>query len=163
MDVANVTAGIAGRVRPVETILVLIDEQPWAALYRTGIGFGLLPAAAAVFGSTVSGSQVAIFLGAVLIGLRVVPMVLRRALPIPRSVRSVWTERRQLAVRYDSYQWQKLFWIGLGMCGYMVGTNRFSLVPGLIALFCLVAGIAGFVVWRFRRAQLPTAPRVPQS
>ena len=35
-----------------------------------------------------------------------------------RSEDNLWLERRNIAKQHDSYQWQKLFWIGLGMLPY---------------------------------------------
>ncbi len=57
---------------------------------------------------------------ALLIGLRVVPAVLRELLPFSAEAKQIWFDRRQIAKRYDSYQWQKLFWVGLGLLPYAV-------------------------------------------
>lgn len=50
--------------------------------------------------------------------LRLVPAVLRRIFPFSSEAKDLWFQRRNLGKRYDSYQWQKLFWLGLGMLPY---------------------------------------------
>ena len=61
--------------------------------------------------------DLALFL-ALLIGLRVGPAVLRKVLPFSAEAKQIWLDRRQIAKKYDSYQWQKLFWVGLGLLPY---------------------------------------------
>lgn len=88
---------------------------------------------------------------AVLAALRVGPAIVRRVFRFPDDVREVWAERRQLAKRYDSYQWRKLFWLGVGLCAYLA--LRRDGQPGKLglSLACLLGGVAGSLVWAKRR------------
>lgn len=92
----------------------------------------------------------ALFFG-LLVGLRVVPAVLRMILPFSAETKGIWFERRQLAKRYDSYQWQKLFWIGAGLLAFAAIGG--GLRPGeqVVALICLVGGGAGLWFWHTAR------------
>jgi len=92
-------------------------------------------------------TALALFIG-LLVVLRVVPAVLRRALPFSVEAKEIWAEQRNIAKRHDSYQWQKLFWIGLGLVPYAViggGLRNGELV---VTLFCLIGGSAGLLFWR---------------
>lgn len=65
--------------------------------------------------------------------------------------------RRDIARWHDSYAWQKLLWIGLGILPHaLIGAG---LLPGeyVVALLCLVAGGVGLFFWKRTSAvQLPT-------
>ena len=145
---------------PVEDLLLHVDEPPFDACIRIAIGFATLPMLERVTQLSGLGSSlwvlVPLFLG-VLFLLRLVPAVLRKLLPFSPSVKSVWAERRQLAVRYDSYQWQKLFWIGIGLIGYAGVSNRVWSVQGCLAAACLVSGAFGLASWRGKKAQIDSA------
>lgn len=84
----------------------------------------------------------------VLLSCRFVPLILRRLLPFEASTQAVWFERRQLAKRYDSYQWRKLLWFGLGMSVVqtVVGWSSQPLV--VLTVLFLLSGLAGIFVWR---------------
>jgi hypothetical protein len=41
--------------------------------------------------------------------------VLRKVLPFSAEAKQIWSDRRQVAKLHDSYQWQKLFWVALGL------------------------------------------------
>jgi hypothetical protein len=139
-------------MRSLERFLIALDEGMWGAIYRVGLGLAMPP----VFG-VLSGGQdsilgfVAFFL-AVLIGLRVGPVVFRRALPFSAQAKDIWTRRRTLAKRYDSYQWQKLFWVGLGLLPYVVAAQGTRPGELLVTALCLIGGGAGQFVWRKARA-----------
>ncbi len=101
-----------------ERFLVRLDSGPWAAVSRAVLGFAMLPAFRRIAaGDDQVWISLALFV-ALLIGLRVIPALLRGVLPFSAETRSIWVQRRQIAKRYDSYQWQKLLWIGLGLSGF---------------------------------------------
>jgi len=82
-----------------------------------------------------------------MLSLRIVPVFLRKLLPLSAEVKTIWAERRQLAKRYDSFQWQKLFFIGLGLAGYTLFSR--ALFPSTVAVsgFCVLFGAIGLVRW----------------
>jgi hypothetical protein len=84
---------------------------------------------------------------ALLLGLRVGPAVLRLVLPFSAEAKEIWSERRFLAKRYDSYQWQKLFWLGLGMLPYVVAARGTRLGELAVTGLCLIAGGVGQLIW----------------
>jgi hypothetical protein len=92
----------------------------------------------------------------VLIGVRLIPAFIRRMAPFSDEVQAAWARRRQLAKRFDSYQWSKLLWFGVGMALHVFWAGRLS--PGTLALvaFCLIGGGLGLWQWR-RRLTDPTA------
>jgi succinate dehydrogenase hydrophobic anchor subunit len=94
------------------------------------------------------------FLAVVLVAYRIVPLVFRKALPFEESTRAIWFERRQLAKRFDSYQWRKLFWFGLGMGSFQVFGGWSSRPQLVLTCVCLVSGVAGLLVWRCRQKEL---------
>src|ERR1700722_6836352 len=116
--------GTSDAVRPLERWLVRLEDRPWEGVYRVVIGFLTIPASSALLGAHGSGwSLTACFL-AVLFTLRLGPAVLRKLVPFSGAVLAVWAKRRQIAKRYDSYQWKKLFWIGIGLTVYVVAFDR---------------------------------------
>jgi hypothetical protein len=145
---------------PVEDLLLHVDQPPFDALVRIAIGFATLPVLERVTqwsGLESSGWVfVPLFLG-VLFMLRLVPALVRKLLPFSPSIKSVWAERRQLAVRYDSYQWQKLFWIGIGLVGYAGVSDRLWSARGGLAAACLVSGALGLASWRGKKSQIDSA------
>jgi hypothetical protein len=82
-----------------------------------------------------------------------VPAILRKILPFSAAARTVWAERRQMAKRVDSYQWRKLFWIGMGLGLFTLQSgHRFPALLGL-TFGCLAAGAIGLATWRYRAAR----------
>jgi hypothetical protein len=73
----------------------------------------------------------------------------------------IWRDRRNVAKVHDSYQWQKLFWVGLGLLPYAVVGDGLRNDEMAVTLFCLIGGAAGLVVWS-RVNDAPTAA-VPAS
>ncbi len=132
----------------IEQFLVKLDSGLWSAVSRIVLGFCIPP----VFRAVTGGHDriwiaLLLFLG-LLIGLRVIPAVLRMILPFSAETKAIWFQRRQLAKRYDSYQWQKLFWVGAGLVAFAAFVG--GLRPGeqVLALICLVGGGAGLAYWR---------------
>ncbi len=104
--------------RAFEQLLIDLDSDGWSSISRVALGLAILPAFRALSGGNNRPlTFAALFLG-VLVALRVVPAVLRRILPFSAEAKAIWAERRNIARQYDSYQWQKLFWIGLGLLPY---------------------------------------------
>jgi hypothetical protein len=118
------------------------------------VGYLVVPAWSASTGGRSADWTVFPFFLAILVALRVVPAVLRKLLPFGGSVQAIWTERRQLAKRFDSYQWQKLFWIGLGLALYTLQSGRRFGALLTLMFICLLTGALGLLFWRHRAAQL---------
>ena len=128
-------------------MLLKLDDGPFAAVNRMAFGFLILPATQWILGSNPPGwSLVAVLLAALFL-LRLVPAVLRKLMPISDKVRSVWWTRRQLAKRYDCYQWQKLFWIGLGLTLSAATASQFNSVLVSVCALSLLGGAIGIVRW----------------
>jgi hypothetical protein len=131
-----------------ERVIVRADEWRWVTFPRAVLGYALVPTWTVLTGrQSTDWTLIPFFLG-VLVALRLVPVVLRKLLPFSPAVRAIWTERRELAKRYDSYQWQKLLGMGLGLAIYTVQTTPRP--ASLIALtgFCLLGGAVGMATWR---------------
>ena len=92
-----------------------------------------------------------LFVG-LLIALRVVPAVVRHILPFSAEVKQIWVERRMIAKRHNSYQWQKLFWIGLGLLPYAVIGDGLRNGELVVTFTCMIGGIAGLLCWRMTGA-----------
>jgi hypothetical protein len=138
-----------------ERLLVAVDRDPWSAIYRGAIGFAIPPVFRALTGGHDSIWITSALFLALLIGLRIGPVVLRRLLRFSAEARETWAARRALSKEYDSYAWQKLFWIGLGLL--LFGAVGGGLQNGefAIAVFCLIGGGAGLLLWRSARTVRP--------
>jgi hypothetical protein len=135
-----------------ERFLVRLDGGPWIAVSRVALGFVIAPAFRTIAAEQ---DQVVITLAlllALLIGLRVLPALLRGALPFSAEARSIWSQRRQVAKIYDSYQWQKLFWIGLGLLAFAAVSGGQRTGELVIMVFCLIGGTAGLLLWQRNKA-----------
>jgi len=138
----------------IESVAVRLDQAPWAPLWRFVLGWSIV---AAWIGATRDARRTAafiVFFLGVLFAVRLVPAVLRKLLPFSASAQAIWAERRRFAKRFDSYQWQKLFWIGLGCTVYL--SVSAGAAGGLwpVAILCLASGASGLMTWRFRKAQI---------
>lgn len=134
-------------MRSLERFLIGVDSWPWSAISRVGIGLGIPPVFRALSGSHDSvWAFLALFIG-LLIVLRLVPALLRLALPFSAETKEIWAERRALGKRYDSYQWRKLFWIGLGLLPY-VAVGEARIAEFVVTVFCLIGGSLGQLIWR---------------
>ena len=135
-------------MRAVEKALVGVTAAPWHAGYLVPTGFAILATFDALFGADGSlSSLLLVFFGA-LLALRLAPAMLRRALPVSREVHSAWFRHRVLAKNYDSYQWQKLLWIGAGMATYLVFSAHRDVVQAGLTVGSIVAGTIGMALWR---------------
>lgn len=134
-----------------EQLIVWLEEFPWCALYRIATGYLLLLLFSMVAGKDAEDWQLFVWFLGVLVAMRFVPAIVRRVVPFSGKVRGVWTEKRQLAKQFDSYQWKKLIWIGIGMVGYLILSGPSGSWPSnLLAGFCLIGGGVGVLVWRCR-------------
>ena len=144
----------------IESALARIEQPPWSAIYRLGIGFLVLPFYTLCLGRDGSFRSLGLFFLGVLVALKLVPAISRRVLPFTGETQALWTQQRQLTKLYDSYQWQKLFWIGLGMASFMALSADRGLPRVALASACLVTGGCGLAVWWGRRRsaiKLPSA------
>jgi len=133
-------------IQPLEKLLENVERSPWNAMYRVAIGFLTFPVFGYLFKSDSVNHQL-LFFASVLLANRLVPLVLRRVLPFSKELRASWTRRRLLAKQYDSYQWRKLFWIGLGIAIFVVYSGQLMGLRGVLALGCLISGSIGLVIW----------------
>ena len=151
----------APEIGTIARVLLNIDDGAFGALYRVLIGFATLPAMSLLLGNDGSDWTVVPFLLSILLLLRIVPAVIRKLVPFSGAMREAWAVRRQTAKRYDSYQWRKLTWIGVGLALYIAASGQISLSRIVVCSACLLAGIAGMVRWHSvspngRHAGLPT-------
>jgi hypothetical protein len=132
----------------IERFLINLDSWPWSAVYRVALGLGI----PLVFGALSGGRDgiwtFPVFFIGVLAALRVVPAALRRVLPFSAEAKKVWAERRNIARWHDSYQWQKLFWIGLGLLPHAFIGDGLANGTLLVTLICLIGGGVGLPFWR---------------
>ena len=142
----NATAEISAPTRPFEKLLLQIERQPFAALYRMAIGF-LLLLAYQRFPGIKSPTVFLLYFVCVLLAIRVVPLVIRKVLPFSREIQLLWFSRRNLGKEYDSFQWRKLFWIGLGMAAYMVAYGDRTSTLLFIAGVCIIGGAVAHLIW----------------
>jgi hypothetical protein len=130
-----------------ERFLVRLDSWPFDAILRAILGLAIVPVFRLLSGGHAQvWTLLALFVG-LLICLRVGPAVVRHVLPFSDEAKKAWSERRNLAKQYDSYQWQKLFWIGLGLLPYNLlgeGPKDGELA---LTLICLFGGSAGLLFW----------------
>jgi hypothetical protein len=131
-----------------ETLARGVETPPWHAGYRLVIGFCLVPFLAWWPGGNRSDWRLFPLFILVLLTLRLVPAVARRLLPVSEALRTHWTHQRLLAKRFDSYQWRKLVWFGLGLTAYLAVNGRADAVPTGLAAACLMTG--GLGAWRWR-------------
>jgi hypothetical protein len=135
-------------IKPLERFLIVLDSGQWSAISRVGFGLAIPPVFRALSGGHDSlWTFLAFFIG-LLVALRVVPAVLRLALPFSAEAKAIWAERRFLAKRYDSYQWQKLFWIGLGLLPHVVAAGAVRNGELVVAIVSLIGGSLGLLLWR---------------
>jgi hypothetical protein len=140
-------------MKPFERFAVGIDSGLWSAVYRGAVGFLIPPVFRFLSGGYDSIWVTSVLFVGLLVALRVGPTVLRYALPFSAEAKQIWAARRDVGKQHDSYAWQKLFWIGLGLLLY--GAVGGGLRSGELAvtLFCLFGGGSGLLAWRGVRAK----------
>jgi hypothetical protein len=148
-----------------EGLVLRLEEAPWAPLYRFALGYAIKPLASSTFRDG-AWWTLPVTLLCVLFALRLGPAVLRKVLGFSEDARRIWARRRQLAKHYDSYQWRKLLWIGLGLGAYALQSRDTS--PSILALtlICILGGGLGVIVWNrtgLDRSGAETAPQVVRA
>jgi len=144
-------------VARVEDALRRLEAAPLSQAYQVAIGFLVVPAFVRLRGSDASDWRLFPFFLLTLLAVRLVPAVIRHLLPFSSELRSYWFARRILAKRYDSYQWRKLLWYGLGMTAYLGVSGGAGEVERILALACISSGAAGEIAWRRREAKTSDA------
>lgn len=142
-------------------VVVRLDQGPWCSILRVALGYGIARLWWGLWGADGSVWTLGLAVLVTLIALRIGPMVFRKMFRFDDAARATWAHRRQLAKRFDSYQWQKLFWIGLGLglYGYLSGRRLEPLIR--VTWFVLGCGAIGQLVWLYRSAQLRRVVPVP--
>jgi len=143
----------------VERVLIGFETRPWDILYRALIGLAALWIESRLVMSGVADSDwllVPVLL-AVFLALRVIPVVVRKLVPFSKSAQEVWVQRRTMAKRYDSYQWQKLLGFGIGLALHTVVFGPLSTARIAITTFCLVCGAVGTIIWHKTSEQINAA------
>jgi hypothetical protein len=131
-------------------LLARLTQMPWNAVYFVPLGYAVMVLFQQMMGSTKSlTGLLAILLGA-LAALRAGALVLRCCLPFPAALKENWAQQRLLGKRYDSYQWRKLFWVGVGMAVY-VSIEHASVMERWIAVLATGAGALGHWFWWRRK------------
>jgi len=142
---------IQRQMQSVEKLLLRIEQRPWDAISRVVIGVCIPGIFRFIFRADGSPLALVLFLLGMIGTLRIVPAILRRLLPFSAEAQADWAGRRMLAKRYDSYQWQKLFWIGLGVAFDAALSAQYYNSSIVLASVCVIPGFVGLVVWRIRR------------
>jgi hypothetical protein len=135
-----------------ERVLLLVERLPWSAVYRAALGYAVVPTYVAVFGLPPGWGVILWFL-AVLVALRMSCAVARKAFPFSAQARDEWAKRRMLAKRFDSYQWQKLTWFGVGLAVQAFVSGAVGGAVGALTMACLIGGFLGLITWQRARAR----------
>lgn len=135
-----------------ERLLIGVDRFPAGALLRVAVGFSFLAAFARLAPSSTSPWVVLMSFVGVLVSFRLIPAFVRRVAPFSDEVHAVWARRRGLAKRFDSYQWGKLLWFGVGMALHVAWMGAPPPATGVLVALCLVGGGLGLWQWRRRIA-----------
>jgi hypothetical protein len=146
----------------IERWLVRADAMPWGAFFRIAIGYEFVNVHLSSSAQHALGWNLVAWFIVLLVALRVIPAILRKLLPFSPEANAIWAQRRMLAKRFDSFQWQKLLWFGVGMLACMLASRRVERPVALLALFCVVGGGLGMALWR-RNANDHAAGRQPKA
>jgi hypothetical protein len=135
-----------------DRLLLLADEGPFHPL-RIAVGFFLLPLWLFTTGPDPAGWTLLPFFLLVLGVIRLLPRILRPVLPVSQDVRELWAARREWGKKYDSYQWRKLFAVGIGLAIYVTAVRDNRPASAILTLVCLCAGSLGLIAWRRVRTE----------
>jgi hypothetical protein len=133
-----------------DKVYVNLDTGVPGALLRIVLGILFVRAVGLVNPLAGPGTMIAYFL-AMLFAFKVFAVVSRRVARVSSVVQSHWEWRRTLARYYDSYQWRKLLWFGIGI---MMGDAPHwpeTTARWVLGLACVAAGAAAEIVWRRHR------------
>lgn len=123
------------------------EGPPWHAAYRMAIGFFQIPLFSWWGGGDGSDWRFFPFFIFTLLTLRIVPAIVRHVLPFSEDLQAHWFRHRLLAKRFDSFQWRKLLWFGLGLAAYLTLVGSTDVVHTVLAVSCLLAGGLGVLKW----------------
>ncbi len=139
MKIAHLTA--------FEGLLIALDDGVWHGVSRVIEGFFILPLIGVFAGDRDTiWLPFAVFFG-LLFALRIIPALLRAVIPFSPDAKAIWVANRRISKRHDSYQWQKLFWLGLGMLLYAIVRGGIRAGDMAIVIFSLTTGAAGLFFW----------------
>ena len=153
----------SGNFGTLERLVLSLESSPWDKLYRAIIGYCVMPAYVRWVGGSAKSWNIIAFFLVVLLALRVVPGVIRRVLPFSSDLKLVWADRRAMAKRYDSYQWRKLFSLGVGLITYIILSGKFYGPPLILGVFCVVLGGIGDLKWCRRNKSMTSKPAASAS
>ena len=139
----------------IERVLLNLDVGPSGAILRVALGAALVFALHLLVpgvGLAASAGSLA----AMLFGLKAFAAVARKVLPATPAVRAHWEWRRNLARYYDSYQWRKLVWLGVGILAAAGASRPQGAWEIRLGAACILSGALAEVAWR--RKRLTTVP-----
>jgi len=140
-----------------DRLLLNLDEPPIGALWRIAAGAAILPLWRIMANDTAPGWAFVLFFLVYLFALRVAPAVMRKIIRFPPPVVKTWEERRWVAKRFDSYQWQKLLWIGCGIALFAAWERTFTTAALMLTVISIGGGLLGLIKWRMTTAALQAA------
>jgi len=139
----------------IERVLLNLDVGLSGAILRVALGAALVFALhPLVPGVGLAASAVS--LAVMLFGLKAFAAVARKVLPATPAVRARWEWRRNLARNYDSYQWRKLVWLGVGILAAAGASRQQGAWEISLGTACILSGAIAEVAWR--RKGLTTVP-----
>jgi len=144
-------------MKVLEQFLLRLDSEPWSIVSRVVLGFCIPPVFRMLSGGLDQVWLTLTLFVALLIALRVVPALLRAVLPFSTEAKAIWFQRRQVAKLHDSYQWQKLCWIGFGLMAFAVIGGGLRTGELVLMIICLLGGAAGLVLWQRSKAGVQVA------
>ena len=139
------------------TLLIKLDEFPVGALIRLAIGYAIAPFGEFLAEPDGIGWRVLPLFVAVLVMMRVLPGLLRKVVTFPPEATAVWVQRRQLAKRFDSYQWRKVLWFGIGMAASAAITEGVEPWTVVLTAASVGAGLLGEITWQARARAVSVA------
>jgi hypothetical protein len=130
-----------------ELAMIYADIGIPGASWRAALGMLLVPALG-ILDLEPAWTTVVPAFAALLFAIKAIAAIGRRLLPVSATTRSHWDHRRVLASHYDSYQWRKLLWFGLGLVGAAAARMPGATVQWALGAFCIAAGAAAQLIWR---------------
>lgn len=147
----------------IESTILSMEAFPWNALYLAALGLFAAPILARLWGPYRPGWMLPVFLLAVLFTIRVMSVIMRKTFSFSARTQEVWSNRRELAERYDSYQWRKLLWIGLGLLVYAFCVRDLEMWTMVTAVTAVLAGGLGEVYWQQSRPDRTASTSLARS
>jgi hypothetical protein len=124
------------------------NHSDWMGhIFRFICGWLIIPTWNTVFSSHFSEFAFVIYFAICLLLLRVVPAVIRKAFPFPPHLQETWGRRRQIAKKFDSYQWRKLLWISFGFGMFLASSHIGTNTQKIMFFGSLFVGLVGSLCW----------------